>query len=158
MCCLIAEPPSPRPWDPPGSMYHLLHHLSLFSFSFLLSPFITYLHICICLHVLARSRREYRPFLFQDCFESSHYTWNSIPMQSMPDPTSSVMLFSPFNFSSQLFNLNMGVCASFCSHVEVFQWFCSCLFVVSKCVLTTTRQGQHHCFLALKITKFSQNP
>lgn len=30
-CCLIAEPPSPRPRDPPGSMYHLLHHLSLAS-------------------------------------------------------------------------------------------------------------------------------
>lgn len=31
VCCLIAEPPSPRPWDPPGSMYHLLCHTSLSS-------------------------------------------------------------------------------------------------------------------------------
>ena len=37
VCCLIAEPPSPRPWDPPGSMYHLLCHLSFFSAFLLLS-------------------------------------------------------------------------------------------------------------------------
>lgn len=36
VCCLIAEPPSPRPWDPPGSMYHLLCHLSLSLFLLLL--------------------------------------------------------------------------------------------------------------------------
>lgn len=50
VCCLIAEPPSPRPWDPPGSMYHLFHHLSLSSFSFLLSPLITFLlssYLCL---------------------------------------------------------------------------------------------------------------
>lgn len=32
VCCLIAEPPSPRPRDPPGSMYHLLCPLSYRSF------------------------------------------------------------------------------------------------------------------------------
>lgn len=52
VCCLIAEPPSPRPWDPPGSMYHLLHHLSLL-FPLSSSPWFpsTYL-MPVCFHEL----------------------------------------------------------------------------------------------------------
>lgn len=38
VCCLIAEPPSPRPWDPPGSMYHLLCHLFYLCFFLFLCP------------------------------------------------------------------------------------------------------------------------
>lgn len=41
VCCLIAEPPSPRPWDPPGSMYHLLCHLSFFLFFSFFSIFLS---------------------------------------------------------------------------------------------------------------------
>lgn len=52
-CCLIAEPPSPRPRDPPGSMYHLLCHRS-FSFFLLFalllsSPFISLFFMSVCL-------------------------------------------------------------------------------------------------------------
>lgn len=80
VCCLIAEPPSPRPWDPPGSMYHLLHHLSpLSSFLLLLSPLINFpfSHICVRLHfrLTASRHKEYMPFVPR-VVRNSHYAWN----------------------------------------------------------------------------------
>lgn len=62
VCCLIAEPPSPRPWDPPGSMYHLLYHLSPSVLLLLLFlPLLQLLsllpsHVCVCLSVLPPSQ------------------------------------------------------------------------------------------------------
>lgn len=77
VCCLIAEPPSPRPWDPPGSMYHLLCHLSL---SPLPLPPLSLLLSCLCL--LPCFTSQCRAHTLPPSWTYTAYKW---PYHKIPD-------------------------------------------------------------------------
>lgn len=124
VCCLIAEPPSPCPRNTPGSMYHLLCHLSLSPLLLFSPPVPLFLLLlsCLCLppcgHLI--SVQSSHPPTIMDTYsihwsfhKYSHYTphtnFHYPPNIPVPGKVSSVVAqgmsstlscFSAINYSS----------------------------------------------------------